>query len=88
MPEVSRFAGIVIAMYVETPARNHEQHFHAYYGEHAGVFGIRDGELLAGALPNAQRRLVEAWQRERQLELLENWERLQARRRVVKIAPL
>ena len=61
------FAGIVIAMYVETPARNHEQHFHAYYGEHAGVFGIRDGELLAGALPNAQRRLVEAWQRARRL---------------------
>jgi hypothetical protein len=88
MPEVSRFLGIVISMYAETPARHHEPHFHAYYGEHAAVFSIASGQLLAGSLPTSQERIIEAWRRARLAELHENWERLQARQRVDKIPPL
>ncbi len=88
MPEVSRFAGIVVQMYTGTPARHHEPHFHAYYAEHEAVFTIVSGDLLAGSLPAAQRRLVEAWRRERRTELQENWDRLQARQGIIKILPL
>jgi len=88
MPEVCRFLGIVISMYAETPARHHEPHFHAYYGEQAAVISITSGELLAGSLPVSQRRAVAAWRRARRAELQLNWDRLQARQRIIKIAPL
>jgi hypothetical protein len=45
-------------------------------------------ELIAGALPRRQHRLVEAWAELHQDELLTNWERLQAGRPPVKIDPL
>lgn len=49
MPEISRFLGIVIAMYY----REHQPpHFHAKYGEHTGVFSITDLKLIEGGLPN------------------------------------
>ena len=34
MPEVSRFFGIIIRMYVETGGAHHMPHFHAYYQDH------------------------------------------------------
>lgn len=88
MPEVCRFLGIVISMYAEMPARHHEPHFHAYYGEQAAVFSIASGQLSAGSLPTSQKRAIEVWRRARQIELQQNWERLQARRRIAKISPL
>ena len=88
MPEVCRFLGIVISMYPETPARHHEPHFHAYYGEQSVVFSIASGQLLAGSLPARQRRAIEGWRRARQAELQQNWERLQERQQFTKIAPL
>lgn len=88
MLEVCRFSGIVITMYAETPARHHQPHFHAYYGEHAGVIAIASGAYLAGSVPNAQQRNIEAWRLARLRELQRNWERLQSRQRIEKIAPL
>ncbi len=35
--------------------------FHAYYQEHVTVYGIEPVEMLTGALPKRQQRLVEAW---------------------------
>ncbi|MGB5742992.1 MAG: DUF4160 domain-containing protein [Sedimenticolaceae bacterium] len=48
MPEISRFLGIIIAMYYNdhTPA-----HFHAMYGECDAIIAIENGELIAGRLP-------------------------------------
>jgi hypothetical protein len=48
-------------MFAEPEAQHHVPHFHAYYQECAAVFGIDSVELLAGALPMRQQRLVEAW---------------------------
>jgi hypothetical protein len=31
MPELSRFFGIIIRMYMEVGVRHHTPHFHAYY---------------------------------------------------------
>jgi hypothetical protein len=48
-------------MYREAGARHHTAHFHAYYQENAAIFSIEPIEVARGALPNRQRRLVEAW---------------------------
>ncbi len=88
MPELSRFYGIIIRMFVEPSERHHTPHFHAYYGEHVGVFAIEGVSLLAGSLPQRQSRLVEAWAELHQDELLADWNRLIERRPAGRIAPL
>jgi hypothetical protein len=88
MPEISRFFGIVIRMFVEAGAVHHTPHFHAYYQGQAAVFSITPVELIAGELPRTQRRLVEAWAELHQRELREDWDRLQGGHPAVPIAPL
>lgn len=85
MPEISRFLGIVIAMYYNDhgPA-----HFHAKYGEHTGVFSIADLGLLEGYLPKRIVSLVLEWAFEHRNELAENWGLLLAKRPLQRIAPL
>jgi hypothetical protein len=56
VPELSRFFGIVIRMFVEAGAQHHRPHFHAYYQDGAAVFAIDTVECLGGELPTAQRR--------------------------------
>ena len=75
-------------MYFEAYATHHAPHFHAYYQEQVAVYGIEPVELLAGSLSQRQRRLVEAWAELHQTELLQDWERLQAGRKPLPIAPL
>ena len=88
MPEICRFFGIIIRMYVEPQAPHHRPHFHAYYQENVGVYAIDTIELIAGQLPRRQHRLVEAWAELHQRELLTDWERLQSGQIPVKIDPL
>lgn len=88
MPEIARFFGIVIRMYVESGAAHHRPHFHAYYQEAAAVYGIEPTELLSGLLPQRQQRMVEVWAAVHLQELLRNWELLQAGRLPDKIVPL
>ena len=88
MPEICRFSGIIIRMYVEPQAPHHRPHFHAYYQEDTGVYAIDRIELIAGQLPRRQHRLVEAWAKLHQRELLADWERLQSGRIPLRIDPL
>ena len=88
MPEICRFFGIIIRMYVEPQAPHHRPHFHAYYQEDVGVYAIDKVELIAGQLPRRQHRLVEAWAKLHQRELLVDWERLQSGRIPLRIDPL
>ena len=88
MPELSRFFGIIVRMYVELGARHHVPHFHAYYHEAAAVYGIEPVELITGSLPKRQQRMVEAWAELHQAELLADWQRLQAGQSSIPIAPL
>lgn len=88
MPELARFYGIIIRMYAEADVQHHRPHLHAYYQNHVLVFGIDTNEVIEGALPRSQQRLVEAWAELHQGELLENWERLQAGEPPLKIVPL
>ena len=88
MPELSRFFGIIIRMYMEVGAPHHRPHFHAYYQEDAAVFSLDPVELIAGGLPRKQRRLVEAWAELHHDELLADWQRLQTGQLPLPIDPL
>jgi hypothetical protein len=88
MPEIARFLGIIIRMYVEAGHQHHSPHFHAYYQDAVAIYNIESLELIAGKLPRRQERFVEAWAELHQKELLENWERLQKGQPPVKIVPL
>ncbi len=48
MPEISRFLGIVIAMYYNDHA---PPHFHAGYGSSEIRVNIDTGEILSGSFP-------------------------------------
>lgn len=88
VPELCRFFGIIIRMFVEVQASHHTPHFHAYYQEHVAVYGIEPVEMLAGTLPKRQQRLVEAWAELHQAELVSDWDRLQTGHKALPIAPL
>jgi hypothetical protein len=88
MPEVSRFFGIIIRMFVEAGGQHHVPHFHAYYQDDVGIYNIEKIERLTGFLPRRQERLVLAWTELHQEELLSNWQILQQGRPPIKIEPL
>ena len=85
MPELSRFFGIIIAMYYNDHV---PPHFHAKYGEDEATIRIDTGEVLEGSLGTRAKRLVEEWRLLHQTELLDDWSRAQARQPLNKIAPL
>lgn len=88
MPELSRFFGIIIRMFVEAGGSHHRPHFHAYYQNEAAVFAIDTADCLGGSLPKAQQRLVEAWVEIHRTELQQDWDLLQSGQPPVKIEPL
>ncbi len=85
MPEISRFFGIVIAMYYKDHA---PPHFHAKYGGQTGVFSVADLELIEGSLPRRAVSLVLEWAFEHRKELMADWELAMASKPLRKIKPL
>jgi hypothetical protein len=53
-----------------------------------GIFSLQPVDLIAGELSKRQRRLVEAWAELHQIELLADWQLLQAGQKPLPIAPL
>ncbi|MBC7784910.1 MAG: DUF4160 domain-containing protein [Burkholderiales bacterium] len=88
MPELSRFYGIIIRMYMEVGGPHHLPHFHAYYQDAVAVIGLDPIEIIAGSLPTRQRRLVEAWAELHQAELIADWQLLQSGHSPLPIDPL
>lgn len=76
MPELSRFYGIVIAMYRELGGRHHYPHVHVDSSGAKAVFNIETATLMEGTIPNKDRKLVEAWIEIHKKDLLKNWEQL------------
>jgi hypothetical protein len=75
MPEISRFLGILIAMYY----RDHEPaHFHAFYGEHQITVEVASGRVR-GVFPRRARSLVLEWWDLHRDELAANWARAKER---------
>ncbi len=88
MPELSRFFGIIIRMYMEIGGPHQAPHFHAYYSDDVAVIGLDPIELLAGALPRRQLRFVEAWAELHHEELIADWQLLQGGQAPRAIEPL
>lgn len=85
LPEISRFLGIVVAMYYK---EHGAPHFHAKYGGQRAAFSIRDLRLIQGRLAPRIVALVLEWAFEHREELLENWARLERKEELRKIEPL
>ena len=85
MPEISRFFGIVIAIYWQ---EHGVPHFHAKYGEYRASFSIEDLLLLDGRLPPRVAGLVLEWALLHRAELMEDWNLAMTKRPLRDIAPL
>ncbi len=84
MPVISRFLGIVIAMFWDdhVPA-----HFHAKYGEFEIIVHIHTG-VVEGQFPKRALRHVIEWYELHKDELLDNWERCRRKEAPNPIEPL
>jgi hypothetical protein len=85
MPEISRFLGIVIAIYWK---EHGVPHFHAKYQGRRASFAIEDFRLLEGGLPPRVTGLVLEWAAVHQDELLNDWSLAMAKKPLQPIAPL
>ena len=85
MPEISRFFGIVIAMYWDD---HNPPHFHARYGEHKAAIAIDTLTILDGSIPPRALGLVVEWAAQHKEELLRNWDSARRNRPLCKIDPL
>jgi len=74
MPTISMFYGIVVYLYFFDDERHKLPHIHAKYQGQEAVFSMLDGALLAGDIPVAKSRLVQAWIEIRREDLLADWE--------------
>lgn len=84
MPELSRFLGIVIAMYY----RDHPPpHFHAIYGEFDITVEIESGKVN-GPFPKRALAHVLEWSTLHRQELLDAWALARSSRPLPKIEPL
>lgn len=70
MPVISRFLGIVIAMYWNDHS---PPHFHARYGEYEIVVGIQDG-TVEGRFPRRALQHVLEWYELHRDELMTDWD--------------
>jgi len=85
MPEISRFFGMVVAIYY----RDHSPpHFHVKYGNFRASIAIESLSLLEGKLPRRALTLVVEWALEHRTELVDNWKRAATGRCLKKIRPL
>ncbi len=85
MPEISRFYGIIIAIYWNDHG---EPHFHAKYAGRWAAFSIQDLRLLEGQMPPRVIALVLEWAFLHRSELLADWRLAAARKPLKPIAPL
>lgn len=84
MPEISKFYGIIIYMYIDD---HNPPHFHVWYDDYEAEITIKDG-IVTGSLPRRALRLVYEWLDLHRDELMENWERLTNSEPAKKIEPL
>ena len=85
MPTISRFMGIVIAMFFDDHG---PPHFHARHADGSAKVRIDTVEVIDSSLPRRQLRLVLAWAELHQDELIENWRLARAGQSLREIEPL
>jgi len=84
MPEISRFLGIIIAIFYQDHV---PPHFHAKYGEFEVTVGIESG-IVSGQFPRRALAHVLEWQSLHKDELIENWRLAEERKPLKQVPPL
>ena len=85
MPELSRFFGIVIALFYDDHA---PPHFHVRYGAQRAILAIETLAVIGGSLSPRARGLVVEWASLHQAELREAWRLAQHHAPLRPIPPL
>ncbi len=85
MPEISRFLGIIIAMYYKD---HNPPHFHARYNDYKAIISIKDLSVIEGKLPPKVLGLVIEWASIYQKQLMEDWDLAEEFAELKKIPPL
>jgi len=85
MPEISRFFGMVVAMYYNDHA---PAHFHLRYGQQRAIIGIDPVLVLEGKLSPRARAMVLEWAAQHQTELMTDWQLARQQAPLNKIEPL
>ena len=85
MPEISRFFGIIIAMYYNDHA---PPHFHVRYGSQRALVAIESLSVLEGKLSPRALGLVMEWASSHQDDLIEDWKLARAQAPLKAIEPL
>lgn len=88
MPVISMFYGILIQMYFFDNTKHHLPHIHVAYQDDEAVFGIENAEMIEGKLPNAKRKMVEAWIEIHKEELMADWKLAINGQQLFRIEPL
>jgi len=84
MPIISRFYGILIAMYFND---HNPPHFHAKYSGYEALFNF-EGDVIEGELPKRAIKFVQEWISFHKDELEVNWENARSGEPLNHIAPL
>ena len=85
VPAISRFFGIVIAMYFDDHG---PPHFHARHPDGSAKVRIDTLEVIETSLGRRQLRFVLAWAEVHQDELAQNWRRARAGETLQQVEPL
>ena len=71
MPEITRFYGIVIKIFL---TKDHNPpHFHAVYAESNGSFEIETLDMIEGDLPKKAQSMIKEWGLKYRSEIMEMW---------------
>jgi hypothetical protein len=84
MPAISKFLGIIVAMYWD---EHNPPHFHAKYGEYKITVNIKTG-VVEGKFPKRALKHVLEWYEIHKDALLEDWELCSQREMPKQIEPL
>jgi hypothetical protein len=85
MPEISRFFGIIVAMFYNDHA---PPHFHVRYGDQKAIIAIENLRIIGGELKPRALALVVEWATLHQDELRQDWQLARSMQPLNAIAPL
>lgn len=84
MPEICRFLGMVIRMFIN---EHPPAHFHVKYAEFEATVSIETGKIIQGELPGRLPSIIMEWTNQRRTELLDNWQRARNRDTILPVKP-
>ena len=67
------FYGLLVSMYFMDTKEHSSPHIHVRFQDFRAVYGIPEGNLLAGELPPKKQKLILAWIEIHSEELMADW---------------